>query len=72
IWIMGYQEAMGYKPDFGCNQLGNTKKLWEVRSYGKLGLWVRRSSTVYISLSMGVETRCKVPTTTREPKLRLH
>ncbi|KAM6490023.1 hypothetical protein JOM56_014602, partial [Amanita muscaria] len=46
IWVMGYQEAMGSQPDFGCNQLGNAKKLWDVRSHGMLGLWVRRSSTV--------------------------
>jgi hypothetical protein len=46
VWIMGYCGCMGYGTHFSANQLGRPKKVWGIKEYGFLELWVTRESTV--------------------------
>jgi hypothetical protein len=39
---------MGYGMFFPAHQVGGQPELWDIRSYGVSGVWVKRSSTVYI------------------------
>ena len=46
VWIMDYCGFMGYGIRFSANQLGGPKKVWGIREYGLLELWVKRELTV--------------------------
>ena len=46
VWIMDYCGFMGYGIHFSANQLGGPKKVWGIREYGLLVLWVKRELTV--------------------------
>ena len=46
VWIMDYCGFMGYDIHFSANQLGGPKKVWGIREYGLLELWVKRELTV--------------------------
>jgi hypothetical protein len=37
---------MGYGTYFPAHQVGGQPELWDIRSYGVSGVWVKRSSTV--------------------------
>ena len=50
VWIMDYWGFMGYGIHFSANQLGGPKKVWGIREYGLLELWVKRELTVYMLL----------------------
>ena len=43
---MDYCGFMGYGIHFSTNQLGGPKKVWGIREYGLLELWVKRELTV--------------------------
>ena len=43
---MDYCRLMGYGMKFPANQLGGSKKIWDLRVYGLSGVWVKRVSTV--------------------------
>ena len=47
VWIMDYCGFMGYGTHFSANQLGGLKKVWGIREYGLLELWIKRELTVY-------------------------
>jgi len=34
LWVMEYEEVMGYGSEIPANQLGKSKKLWVKRDYG--------------------------------------
>ncbi|KIJ96882.1 hypothetical protein K443DRAFT_681958, partial [Laccaria amethystina LaAM-08-1] len=38
---------MGYGMYFPAHQVGGQPELWDIRSYGVSGVWVKRSSTVF-------------------------
>ena len=59
IWGIGYCRHMGYHCSFPANQVGLEKILWGIRGYGLPGLWVRRVSTVQLSLTMRQERESK-------------
>jgi len=46
VWVMGYQEGMGYEPRSPAYQLGNLKNVWGTGEYGLSELWVKRALTV--------------------------
>ena len=46
VWIMDYYGFMGYGIHFSANQLGGPKKVWGIREYRLLELWVKRELTV--------------------------
>ena len=51
VWIMDYCGFMGYGIHFFANQLGGLKKVWGIREYGLLELWVKRELTVLSDFS---------------------
>ena len=51
VWIMDYCGFMGYDIHFSANQLGGPKKVWGIREYGLLELWVKKELTVYVTYS---------------------
>ena len=50
VWIMDYCGFMGYGIHFSANKLGGPKKVWGIREYGLLELWVKRELTVHTFL----------------------
>ena len=46
VWGMGYCRPMGYGMQFPVNQVGGQLRLWGIRGYGLLGVWVMRGLTV--------------------------
>ena len=46
VWVMGFQEVMGYGMQFPAYQIGGSKMLWDKRGYGLSEVWVKRESTV--------------------------
>ena len=46
VWVMGFQEFMGYGMQFPAYQIGGCKMLWDKRGYGLSEVWVKRESTV--------------------------
>ena len=50
VWIMDYCGFMGYGIHFSANQLGGPKKVWGIREYRLLELWVKRELTVHTFL----------------------
>jgi len=51
VWSIGFRGCMGYGLGFPAYQVGNKKNLWDIREYGLSELWVKRESTVPVSLS---------------------
>ena len=58
VWIMDYCGFMGYGTHFSANQLGGPKKVWGIREYGLLELWVKRELTVIHSYIGIIVLRC--------------
>jgi hypothetical protein len=42
---------MGYGMFFPAHQVGGQPELWDIRSYGVSGVWVKRSSTVVVNVN---------------------
>ena len=50
VWVMGYCGPMGYGMQFPAHQVGGRITLWGIRGYGLSGAWVKRGSTVVVTL----------------------
>jgi hypothetical protein len=60
VWVMGFQEVMGYGMQFPAYQIGGSKMLWDKRGYGLSEVWVKRESTVsFKCLIAGVTSRIR-------------
>ena len=60
VWIMDYCGFMGYGIHFSANQHGGPKKVWSIREYGLLELWVKRELTVTTLFSSTPELEVSV------------
>ena len=57
---MDYCGFMGYGIHFSANQLGGPKKVWGIREYKLLELWVKRELTVFAAGSqVGITWNCQ-------------
>ena len=50
LWVMGYCGLMGYGLQIPAHQLGGPKMAWDFRGYGLSEAWVKRVSTVQVSI----------------------
>jgi len=54
VWVMGYCGPMGYGTQFPAHQVNERITLWDIRSYGLSGTWVKRGSTVFLVLALNL------------------